>query len=68
MAYLARLLDADALSGGFALPIGPGDIIRRGENLHPHYRVIATSGPMAWVRDVQYGTDHVVELEGFHRI
>jgi hypothetical protein len=68
MAYLARLLDETALPGFFAAQIGPGDIVRRGENHHPHYRVIATSGHRAWVRDVQYGTDHVVELQDFHRI
>jgi hypothetical protein len=39
-----------------------GDVIRTGDNINPHYEVIATSGDRAWVRDVQYGTDHVVPI------
>jgi hypothetical protein len=39
-----------------------GDVIRTGGNLHPHYQVIATSGDRAWVRDLQYETDHVVPI------
>ena len=37
-----------------------GDIVRTGENFHPHYRVIAVCDDRAWVRDVQHGSDHVV--------
>jgi hypothetical protein len=51
---------------GDALAVG--DVIRTGESLHPHYEVIATSGESAWVRDVQYGTDHIVPLARCTRI
>jgi hypothetical protein len=49
-------------------PIAVGDVIRTGEGLHPHYEVIATSGESAWVRDVQYQTDHVVPIDRCTRI
>jgi hypothetical protein len=49
-------------------PIAVGDLVRTGENLHPHYEVIATSGDRAWVRDAQYGTDHVVPITRCARI
>jgi hypothetical protein len=45
-----------------------GDVIRTGDNLHPNYEVIATSGDRAWVRDVQFGTDHVVPIARCTRI
>jgi hypothetical protein len=45
-----------------------GDIVRSGENLYPHYRVIAIHGDRAWVRDVQYGTDYIVAIAEFHQI
>lgn len=40
----------------------PGDRVRMGANLHPHYEVIAVNGGMAWVRDVQSGADHLAKL------
>ena len=40
-----------------------GCLVRTGENFHPHFEIIALSGDKAWVRDVQYGTDHVVQAE-----
>ena len=49
-------------------PIALGDVVRTGENLHPHFEVIATSGERAWVRDVQYGTDHIVMIAGCTKI
>jgi hypothetical protein len=45
-----------------------GDIVRSGVNRYPYYRVIAINGERAWVRDIQYGTDCVVAIAGFHRI
>jgi hypothetical protein len=48
--------------------ISVGDIVRSGDNRYPHYHVIATNGDRAWVRDVQYGTDHVVGIESVHRV
>ena len=41
----------------------PGDLVRTGENFHPHYRVIAVTGDKAWIRDVQYGSDHIVPAD-----
>lgn len=40
----------------------PGDIVRMGPNLHPHYAVVAVNGDKAWVRDVQSGADHLARL------
>ena len=68
MATPARNVKTNELPGSVTAPIRPGDIVRTGENLYPHYRVIATSGDKAWVWDIQYGTDHVVRLERLQRI
>ena len=43
--------------------VSVGDVVRTGENFHPHYRVIALSEDRAWIRDTQHGTDHVVPLD-----
>jgi hypothetical protein len=67
MAYLASLLDGYREPTSLAT-IRPGDVIRRGMNRCPDYRVIAVSNGRAWVRDVQYGTDAVVPLEDFRKI
>jgi hypothetical protein len=68
VAYRAHLLDEfDALQS-VESRILPGDIVRSGNNNYPQYRVIAVSGAAAWVRDVQYGTDHVVKLKDFRKI
>lgn len=44
-------------------PIAAGDRVRTGCNLHPLYQVIALSEGQAWVRDLQYGTDHFIPIE-----
>ena len=31
-----------------------GDLVRTGENFHPHYHVIALSEERAWIRDTQH--------------
>jgi hypothetical protein len=49
-------------------PIAVGDVIRTGENLHPHFEVIAMCHDRAWVRDTQYGTDHIVTVAGCSKI
>ena len=56
------------LPDGWAPDIEPGDIIRTGENLHPHYRVIAIYSDRAWVRDVQFGADHIVLVANCRRV
>ena len=45
-----------------------GDIVRTGENFHPHYRVIAVSADRAWIRDIQRGTDHVIPISRCRRL
>lgn len=48
--------------------IAPGDVVRTGENAHPHYHVIALTADRAWIRDTQHGADHVVPLDRCRRI
>ena len=45
-----------------------GDTVRTGENRFPQYTIIAISGERAWIRDVQYGDDHVVAVTSLRRI
>lgn len=45
-----------------------GDLVRTGENYHPHYHVIALSQDRAWVRDSQHGVDHVVPRDRCRRL
>lgn len=42
--------------------IQPGDIVRTGENFHPHFEVLAVHGDKAWVRNVQNGADSLALL------
>jgi hypothetical protein len=49
-------------------PIAAGDLVRTGSNAFPHYQVIAVYGDKAWVRDVHYGSDGVVNLNLCRRI
>lgn len=56
------------LLGETAPRIMVGDAVRSGENLHPHYHVIALTADRAWIRDTQHGTDHVVPLDRCNRI
>jgi hypothetical protein len=48
--------------------VSVGDVIRTGENFHPHYQVIAMSEGRAWIRDTQHGTDHIVPVDQCRRI
>jgi hypothetical protein len=43
-------------------PIEPGDLVRTGPNLYPHFSVVAVSGEKAWVRNVQTGVDGITAL------
>jgi hypothetical protein len=45
-----------------------GDTVRTGENRYPQYAIIAISGERAWIRNVQYGDDHVVPIATIHKI
>jgi hypothetical protein len=42
--------------------IQPGDLVRTGPNLFPHFSVVAVSGEKAWVRNVQTGVDGITAL------
>ena len=43
--------------------IEPGDLVRTGTNMFPHFHVIAVYDEKVWVRDVQYGTDGITSLK-----
>jgi len=48
--------------------ISAGDMIRTGENFHPHYHVIAVTEDRAWIRDTQHGTDHIIPIDRCRRL
>lgn len=49
-------------------PIGAGDWVRTGLNIHPDYQVIAVSGDKAWIRDPDQGHEIIANLCRCHRI
>jgi hypothetical protein len=53
---------------GYAEDIRPGDLVRTGPNLFPHFEVLAVHGEKAWVRDVQNGADHLALLSRCRKI
>ena len=67
MNALAWKSPADLLGEGTA-HVSVGDVIRTGENFHPHYLVIALSEDRAWIRDTQHGADHIVPIKRCLRI
>lgn len=50
------------------LPVKAGDLIRTGENFHPHFHVIAVTEDRAWIRDTQHGADHIVPIDQCRRL
>lgn len=56
------------LVGEMMTSIAVGDLVRTGENFHPHFHVIAVTEDRAWIRDTQHGSDHVVAIDRCHRI
>jgi hypothetical protein len=48
--------------------IQAGDIVRTGENLHPHFTVVAISGDKAWLRNLQSGADSLGLLSRCRKI
>jgi hypothetical protein len=48
--------------------IEAGDLVRTGPNMFPHYQVIAVNGDKVWVRDVQYGSDGIANLNQCRKI
>jgi hypothetical protein len=53
---------------GYDEEIHPGDLVRTGPNLFPHFEVVAVHGDKAWVRNVQNGADHLALLSRCRRI
>jgi hypothetical protein len=49
-------------------PVKIGDVVRVGNNFHPHYHVIALTADRAWIRNTQHGTDDVVPLDRCRRV
>ena len=49
-------------------PVAPGDLVRTGPNLFPHYEVLAVSGDKAWVRNVQTGEDHLAAVDRCRKV
>ncbi|MEO8455506.1 MAG: hypothetical protein ABI454_10120 [Sphingomicrobium sp.] len=67
MSALAWQPPADLVGKG-TRHVAVGDLIRTGENLHPHYQIIAMTDDRAWLRDTQHGTDHMVPIDRCRRI
>ena len=53
---------------GYEEEIRVGDIVRTGDNLYPHFEVVALSGPKAWVRNVETGADFLALTSRCRRI
>ena len=56
------------LSGESVQHVTVGDLVRTGENFHPHYHVVAVTEDRVWIRDTQYGSDHIVPIDRCRRI
>ena len=67
MSALAWKSPADLL-GEQTAQVAVGDLIRTGENFHPHYHVVAVTEDRVWIRDTQYGSDHIVPIDRCRRI
>ena len=48
--------------------IQTGDVVRTGENLFPHFEVVAVNGATAWVRNVVSGAEFLAQLSRCRRI
>lgn len=48
--------------------IKAGDIVRTGQNMFPHFEVLAVHGDKAWVRNVANGADSLALLSRCRRI
>lgn len=47
---------------GIVEEIHPGDLVRTGVNLFPHFEVLAVHGEKAWVRNIETGTEALALL------
>jgi len=57
-----------SLLGETVTSVSVGDLVRTGENFHPHFQVIAVTEDRAWIQDTQHGTDHIVPVDRCNRI
>jgi hypothetical protein len=53
---------------GYDEEIAPGDLVRTGPNLFPHFEVLAVHGDKAWVRNTANGADHLAILSRCRKI
>ena len=67
MSVLAWRSPADLL-GNAVVSVAAGQLVRTGDNFHPHYHVIAVTGDRAWIRDTQHGSDHIVPISQCRKI
>jgi hypothetical protein len=58
-------LNDDCPAGG---DVHEGDVVRMGNNYHPHYSVIAIHGEKAWVRNLQSGEDCLAQVSRCRRL
>jgi hypothetical protein len=45
-----------------------GDLVRTGQNMFPHFTVIAIHGEMAWVKNTENGADGLTHLNRCRKI
>jgi hypothetical protein len=48
--------------------LAPGDTVRMGTNLFPHFRVIAVHHDKVWVRNVETGADGLASISRCRKI
>jgi len=53
---------------GYDEEIAPGDLVRTGPNLFPHFEVLAVHGDKAWVRNISNGADHLAFVSRCRKI
>lgn len=56
------------LDRGVAENIRRGDLVRMGQNLFPHFEVVAVDADKAWVRNISDGTDHLAMLSRCRKV
>ena len=53
---------------GYDEEIIVGDLVRTGQNLYPHFEVLAVHGDKAWVRNTDNGADHLAMIARCRKI
>ncbi len=57
-----------AHEGGCGEGVGQGDLVKTGSNSGPYFRVLAVHAHQAWLRNVETGTDGIVDLSRCRRV